>query len=77
MSSEEPPKLMPDGTEVIGLDGTHWVLEGADRDRYHVVDRWFVEDYPAYERACLCLVELSGLESSGRSGDQATRESCR
>jgi len=35
LSSREP--------EVPGIDGSHWVIEARDNNRYHVVSRWYPE----------------------------------
>jgi hypothetical protein len=61
MPSREPEKISEDGEPIIGMDGAQWLLEMADADRYHVVERWWHEDYPAFEMGCICLIEWSRL----------------
>lgn len=39
------------------LDRAGWILEGRDRERYHVVARWGGGEI---RDVCLCLLELSG-----------------
>jgi hypothetical protein len=68
MQPDEPPKFTENGEQVIGTDGSQWFLEGASRTEYHFVDRWFIEDYPSYFRACLCLLALSGLPTADLEG---------
>ena len=62
MESDEPLKVTADGGIVVGADGAQWLLEGADQSRYHFVDRWFHQDDPSFERACLCLLVWSELD---------------
>jgi hypothetical protein len=46
----------------MGLDGTTFVLEGADRSRYQLVDRW-EEFEPPLESAVELLLAISGNKS--------------
>jgi hypothetical protein len=46
-----------------GLDGAHWVLEGVNDGKYHVVDEWSPPDGGVREIG-LALLELSGLHES-------------
>jgi len=64
MPTEEPDKLTEDGHLVLGADGAEWLLEGADQHRYHAVTRWFHDEYPKFEQACVCLIVWSGLKAS-------------
>ena len=50
MLSKEPPKFK-DGSEILQIHGSSWLLEGAGEDRYHYVDRGWIRDYPEYLRA--------------------------
>lgn len=45
----------------FGADGAQWVLEGVKDGSYHVVDRWS-EGAEPFRKACLYLLELSGLK---------------
>jgi hypothetical protein len=44
---------------ILGLDGAEWIVEVAEHDRYHVVDRW---SGGAVEPIGRLLLELSRLE---------------
>jgi len=46
----------------MGLDGTTFVLEGADPSRYQLVDRW-KEFEPPLESAVELLLAISGNKS--------------
>jgi hypothetical protein len=46
----------------MGLDGTTFVLEGADPSRYQLVDRW-EEFEPPLESAVELLLAISGNKS--------------
>ncbi|MBL0745894.1 hypothetical protein [Chryseolinea lacunae] len=45
--------------DVLGLDGSEWIIEAHFRNKYHVVDRWSPED--RYKEAGVYLIKLSGL----------------
>jgi len=49
------------------LDGEVWLLEGVRKGKYHYVYRMVPRD-PAFRRAALYLVEISGLQVD-RKGD--------
>lgn len=49
-----------DGTVTIGADGAHWILEGNDNGKYHVVDQWN-PDLEKYRQTCLYLIKLAGF----------------
>ena len=56
----------------VGLDGSHWVLEGYHHGHYHVVDRWQPQAGP-FREACLLLMKLVGLElHGGKPGQRGT-----
>lgn len=46
--------------ETGGLDGAHWVLEGAENGRYHIVDRWSPTKRD-FKQLCLFLFEQSRI----------------
>ena len=46
--------------ETMGLDGSQWILEGKDADKYHVVDRWTPRG-GAYYQCCDFLIGLTDL----------------
>jgi len=64
MTPKEPEKRDAAGHQIIGLDGDTWILEAADARRHHVVARWYHEEYPAFESACYCMLEWSGLRQA-------------
>jgi hypothetical protein len=45
----------------LGLDGSNWVLEGAEPSKYHVVDDWSPGKGAFYD-ACMYLINLSELK---------------
>lgn len=51
---------LPTHDESRGLDGADWIVEIAEADRYHVVDRW---DAGALDALGRHLLALSGLEA--------------
>ena len=46
-------------TELMGFDGSHWILEGKSLETYHVVDRWCGEEI---SNVCKKLIELTNLK---------------
>jgi hypothetical protein len=52
-------RLTTNDRESAGLDGAEWIVEIAEPDRYHVVDRWDAGELDAIGRH---LLALSGLE---------------
>jgi len=48
--------------EKVGFDGSHWILEGATHDRYHIVD-WRSPSSGAIRDVGLKLIALAGLQS--------------
>jgi hypothetical protein len=56
MDTEEPP-----AQNLYHMDGTQWILEGTENNKYHVVDRWSPRG-TAYEYLCRCLMELSPVK---------------
>ncbi|GAB3759798.1 hypothetical protein [Spirosoma pomorum] len=52
--------------DVLGLDGSSWILEGKLPDRYHVVDRFMPKVNSTYYQCCNFLIELTGLQFSDR-----------
>lgn len=52
---------MPVTVERQGLDGTTWVLEGAQDGRYHVIDRWSPEEPPLVDLGEY-LTAISGID---------------
>ena len=56
----------------LGLDGSHWVLEGYHHGHYHVVDRWQPQSGP-FREACILFMKLADLElHGGKPGKQGT-----
>lgn len=50
-------------TSHLGRDGTQWIVEVVDGDRYHVVDRWTAQGTPddaALARISALLLRLAG-----------------
>ena len=47
--------------EVLGTDGSQWILEGTDMNNYHVVDRWTPSGGKFYD-CCNFLIELTDLK---------------
>jgi hypothetical protein len=48
MLSDTDAWSMPTEIESNGLDGSQWIIELKDGDRYHVVDRWTPQDGPIH-----------------------------
>lgn len=46
-----------------GLDGSQWILEGATKEYYQVVDKWSPSE-GAYYDCCNFLIELTDLKLS-------------
>jgi hypothetical protein len=46
--------------EENGNDGSQWILEGIDKNNYHVVDRWTPRGSD-YQKCCLYLLDLTDL----------------
>ena len=49
-------------TNVIGLDGAQWVLEGVRDNQYHVVDRWSPEKGEVHTLGITMLIDLAELK---------------
>jgi hypothetical protein len=59
-------KLYDDYWEYIlnqGTDGAQWILEGVEKNKFHVVERWSPEN-TEYEKCCLYLLSLTDLQIS-------------
>ena len=52
---------IPQNEPARGLDGANWIIEGAKKGKYHIVDRWSPEDGP-FREASLYLIKLSKLK---------------
>lgn len=52
--------------EILGEDGSQWILEGATTDKYHVVDRWTPNEEGQFYKACDFLLSLTNLEIKKR-----------
>ena len=50
---------LPTTQSGLGTDGAHWIFEGKELGKYHVVDRWHGG---TIESVCLKLLELSDLK---------------
>lgn len=46
--------------EIMGLDGSQWILEGKKGEKYHVVDRWSPKN-DKYSQCCDFLIKLTDL----------------
>lgn len=53
----------------VGLDGTHWILEGVRNHNYHVVDRWSPENGD-YKQVCSYLIDISPIKLDERVWDK-------
>jgi hypothetical protein len=51
--------------ELLGRDGSQWILEGKDEKRYHVVDRWTPEG-GTYYQCCDFLIQLTNIKINDR-----------
>ncbi|MDJ1470615.1 hypothetical protein [Xanthocytophaga flava] len=49
-------------TELLGSDGSQWVLEGKTTTQYHVVDRWTPNKDSKYYTCCNFLIGLTDLK---------------
>ena len=50
----------------MGLDGSHWILEGKKDDEYHVVDRWTPKADSKYYQTCNYLIQLTNYRVRSR-----------
>jgi hypothetical protein len=48
-------------SDVLGLDGAQWVIEGVSSGKYHLVDRWSPTK-GQFREAALQLVRLAGIK---------------
>ena len=46
----------------IGLDGSEWILEGSNKNNYHVVDRWS-PDNTSYRKCCTYLLQMTDIKN--------------
>ena len=53
--------LQTNEVEIIGTDGSQWILEATDKDNYHVVDRWTPRGGSFYN-CCDFLLGLTDLK---------------
>jgi len=51
---------------ILGNDGSQWILEGKNGDRYHVVDRWTPGSSTDYYKCCDYLLSLTDIKVSGQ-----------
>ncbi len=49
-------------TEILGTDGSRWILEGKSSTNYHVVDRWTPSEKGQYYQCCNYLIGLTNLK---------------
>jgi hypothetical protein len=52
--------LLPAEVDRFGLDGSHWIIEAADKGRYHFVDRWSPES-GAVRTLGMSLLQMGGV----------------
>lgn len=57
---------LPADEDVIGVDGSRWLLEGKLPGRYHVVNRFTPKPDSAYYQCCDLLIRLTGLQFTDR-----------
>lgn len=50
----------------FGMDGSRWIIEGVERDKYNVVDRWAPRD-SEYQQIGKYLISLTNLEISKKN----------
>jgi hypothetical protein len=48
-------------TNVVGVDGAQWIMEGVLDGQYHVVDRWSPDDGPFRKAALFLAINLGDL----------------
>ncbi len=53
--------LPTDDDDLLGLDGSQWILEGRSTNQYHVVDRWTPNNASSYYHCCDFLINLTDL----------------
>lgn len=53
-------RLASQDDEILGEDGSQWILEGRRENRYHLVDRWTPQT-GYFREACIYLLKLSQL----------------
>ena len=53
--------LATNEVDIIGTDGSQWILEGTDKNNYHVVDRWTPRGGSFYD-CCDFLIGLTDLK---------------
>jgi hypothetical protein len=49
----------------LGMDGSEWILEGKENNKYHVVSRWTPSPSDDLYRCCDFLIQLTGLKIIG------------
>jgi hypothetical protein len=54
-------------TELLGNDGSQWILEGKTLNNYHVVDRWTPSPKSSFYKCCDFLIQQTDLEISGNN----------
>ena len=52
-------------TELLGTDGSQWILEGKTVNKYHVVDRWTPSEKSKFYQCCDYLIGLTDLKIRG------------
>ena len=58
--------------DVIGIDGSYWILEGASDNEYKMVCRWSPEKNDAYTVCCEYLLTLLDLRKISKSDFENT-----
>ena len=48
--------------EIMGTDGSQWILEGKKDSKYHTVDRWSPSEKGKYYQCCDFLIGLTDLK---------------
>ena len=54
---------MPTDDKEGGEDGSRWVIEGREQNKYHVVDRWSPDSGPVHEFGSF-MIRLAGVDGS-------------
>ena len=52
--------------ETLGTDGSRWILEGKEANKYHVVDRWTPNEKSNFYRCCDFLIQLTDLNVNNK-----------
>lgn len=48
-------------SDIVGTDGSQWIIEGVENEKYNVVDRWTPKN-SAYQELGIFLINLTKLD---------------